>query len=342
MITFIDESGKFVQNDGWSVVAALTLTHGFAALARRKLITATRDWPRVDGELKGRSLNEHHLEGLVDILWRHQALLHVVAVNVGLEDADGIRRHRLGQAEKMTQHLTDEHHPQLVSEVKKLRSALEAMPDQLYIQSVAMTELLWECAQNAAIYFSMRKPEELGQFEWKIDAKSPTGVTKQEHWWKSVLGPIFESNPDRHEFFFLDDKEADYSFFDQTYAIQNHAVWRPTGYSEETSGFDIGKLIVKPTQFVNSKSDILMQSADILANRVRRCLQEPAMDDRAAAALGRMQIRRSRQGAEQVVKIISLTAHEQNTPEFVLHRLKQMYRSARSMWRSERPLASPQ
>jgi hypothetical protein len=58
MITFIDESGKFTVNDGWSVVAALTLTHSFAAQVRRKLASETRDWPRVDGELKGRSLNE--------------------------------------------------------------------------------------------------------------------------------------------------------------------------------------------------------------------------------------------------------------------------------------------
>jgi hypothetical protein len=67
MITFIDESGKFVKNDGWSVVAALTLTHSFAAQARRKLGPETRDWPRVDGELKGRSLNELQFHNLVEV-----------------------------------------------------------------------------------------------------------------------------------------------------------------------------------------------------------------------------------------------------------------------------------
>lgn len=53
MITFIDESGKFTENDGWSVVAALTLTHSFALQARRELAAATRNWLHVDGELKG-------------------------------------------------------------------------------------------------------------------------------------------------------------------------------------------------------------------------------------------------------------------------------------------------
>ena len=42
MITFIDESGKFTENDGWSVVAALTLTHSFALKARRELTELSR------------------------------------------------------------------------------------------------------------------------------------------------------------------------------------------------------------------------------------------------------------------------------------------------------------
>ena len=122
MITFIDESGKFVKNDGWSVVAALTLTHSFAAQARGKLRLAARDWPRSDGELKGRLLSEAHFRNLVEVLWKHQALLHVVAINVGLEDADGVRQHRRIQAEKMMANLTSEHHAELVKQVEKLRA----------------------------------------------------------------------------------------------------------------------------------------------------------------------------------------------------------------------------
>jgi hypothetical protein len=146
-----------------------------------------------------------------------------------------------------------------------------------------------------------------------------------------VLGPIFESNAHRHQFVFLDDERADYSFFDKAHALEKQ-VWRPTGYGDLVSDFDIGRLIVKPTQFVNSKSDILLQAADILANRVRRCLQDATFEDRTAMSLGRLQIRRSRRGAEQVLKIISLTAHEQARSDFVLHRLKLMYGSARDMF----------
>lgn len=276
-------------------------------------------------------MGEDELRSLVDVLWKRQALLHVVAVNVGAEDSDGIRRHKLTQAEKMTAHLTPEHHPDLVEQVGKLRVSLEAMSDQLYVQSVAMTQLIAECAQNAAMYFAFRKPEELARFEWKIDAKSSSGETRQETWWKTVLGPIFESNAERHQFVFVDDPKADYSYFDQTYALEK-TLWKPNGERKLVSGFDIGKLMVKPTQFVDSKSDILLQAVDILANRVRRCLQNDQFDDRTATSLGRLQIRQARQGTRQVVKIIALTNHERSHSPAFLRRLKLMNDSARAMF----------
>lgn len=331
MITFVDESGKFVPNDGWSVVAALTLTHGFGSQARRKLISLTQNWVHVDGELKGRSLSDSQVNEMIDVLWRHQALLHVVAINVSLEDADRIRRHKLEQAQKMTQNLTEAHNPGVISEVRELRTSLEAMPDQLYIQTVVMTQLIWECAQNAAMYFSLRKPEELALFEWKIDAKSPKGETKQEQWWKTVLGPMVESNAHRHQFISLDDEKADYSFFERSYAFEKR-VWRPSGDYELVSGFDVGKLIVKSTQFVDSRSDIFLQAADILANRIRRCFQEAIFSDGTAASLGRLQIRQSRHGARQLVKLITLTNNQQADFGVVSSRLKLMYDSARGMF----------
>jgi hypothetical protein len=76
----------------------------------------------------------------------------------------------------------------------------------------------------------------------------------------------------------------------------------------------------------------LLQAADILANRIRRCFQDIIFDDQTAANLGRLQIVQSRQGARQVVKIISLTKHEQSNSQALLHRLKLMNDNARTMF----------
>lgn len=98
------------------------------------------------------------------------------------------------------------------------------------------------------------------------------------------------------------------------------------------SGFDIGKLIVKAVEFADSKSDILLQAADILANRIRRCFQEDSLDDRTTESLGRLQIIQSRQGTRQVVKIIALTNHQRSHSQTLLRRLALMNGSARAMF----------
>jgi hypothetical protein len=43
------------------------------------------------------------------------------------------------------------------------------------------------------MYFSQRRPRELANFEWIIDAKDPMGPTSQEDWWRTVIGPMLES-----------------------------------------------------------------------------------------------------------------------------------------------------
>jgi hypothetical protein len=63
---------------------------------RREIERVSKDWPRQKGELKGGQLQPEHLETLVDILFRHDALLHVCAVDVSKEDPAAliaIRRH---------------------------------------------------------------------------------------------------------------------------------------------------------------------------------------------------------------------------------------------------------
>jgi hypothetical protein len=74
---FIDEGGTFTASAGWSVVCSLALPHKEVGPARREIDFVSRQWPRRDGELKGGALSPAHLEALVDVLYRHHAILHV-------------------------------------------------------------------------------------------------------------------------------------------------------------------------------------------------------------------------------------------------------------------------
>ena len=129
---FIDEGGIFVPATGWGVVCSLSLPHKEVGPARREIEHASRDWPRHKGELKGGALGLDQLNVLIDILFRRDALLRCCAIDVSREDPARVARHKSVQCVKLTKHLTEEHHPNLVDEVWRLRRTLERMIGDRY------------------------------------------------------------------------------------------------------------------------------------------------------------------------------------------------------------------
>jgi hypothetical protein len=125
------------------------IPHKEVGAARREINRLSRDWPRNGGELKGGILEPTHLESLVEVLFRHDALMHACAIGVSREDDARVDRHKARQCDGMTKHLTPEHHAELVRQVWDLRRVLEGMSRQLYIQCVMMKELRVRAQQQA-------------------------------------------------------------------------------------------------------------------------------------------------------------------------------------------------
>jgi hypothetical protein len=202
---FIDEGGTFIPATGWAVVCSLAIPHREIGPARREINRVSWDWPRKGGELKGGILRPTHLQSLVEVLFRHDALMHACAIDVSREDAARVDQHKAGQCDGITKHLTPEHYPDLVREVWDLRRVLEGMSRQLYIQCVMMKELVRIASEEVTLYFAQRRPRELAKFEWTIDAKDPRRITSQEKWWRETLAPLLESASRREPFVFVKD-----------------------------------------------------------------------------------------------------------------------------------------
>jgi hypothetical protein len=237
MRIFIDEAGRFISGDGLSLACALTIPHRSVGPCRRELLRLSHNWPRRDGELKSAELDATHLSILVDVLYRHDGLLHVVATDAAKDQA-AVARHQAEQAEGITRHLTSEHLQSLIDGVWALRRSLEKMPAQLYIQCVVMLHLVWIVAEEASMYFAQRRPTELAQFEWMIDAKDPRKITSQENWWRDVIGPMGEARGRREPFSFVDDKGFNYEYFDRAFSMEKD-MWYPDGSRKLVDGFNI-------------------------------------------------------------------------------------------------------
>jgi hypothetical protein len=241
---FIDEAGSFTPDTGWAVVCSLAIPHKEVGPTRREITRLTRGWPRTGDELKGASLGPSHLESLVEVLFRHDALLHACATDVSRDDTARVDQHKAYQCDNMTKHLTAEHDPVLVREVWELRGILEGMSRQLYIQFVMMKELVRIAVEESTLYFAQRRPCELAKFEWTIDAKDPCRITKQEKWWRETLGPSLESASRREPFMFVRDHGFNYKYFDRSFATTTE-MWLPDRPPEIREGFNIKKLVME-------------------------------------------------------------------------------------------------
>lgn len=324
---FIDESGNFTPSRPFHVVSALSLPHASLKNARRLLARISHSWPHVEGELKGGALNSEHLKALVDCLYRQQAILHSTICYIDPDHAAMIAEHQAQQASLMTKHLTDDHLPQLKAQVWALRGRLEAMPPQLYIQCVAQKELLCAVAEEVPNYLSQREPKEFGRFEWFVDAKDKR-ITPQEGWWRDTLGPLIESRSLRSPFALFDIPTADYSHFDAAYGMAK-TVWRPNLPREVKDGTNIKKLVTDSLHFIDSKADILIQAVDILCRFMRRAVDGEPLSSTAIDSLGRLQIKKRKQGVLQSVQLISFSDGVPETDERLVDVIQQMSRAAR-------------
>ena len=257
MHIFIDEAGSFIPDTGWAVVCSLAIPHKEVGPAQREITKLTRDWPRTGGELKGAMLGPSQLEALVEVLFRHDALMHARAIDVSLEDIARVDEHKARQCDNMTKHLTPEHHPVLVRQVWELRRILAGMSRQLYIQFVMMTELVRAAVEESALYFAQRRPRELAKFEWTIDAKDPRRITNQEKWWRQTLAPFLMSASRREPFAFVDDPGFNYKHFDRSFSTKTE-MWLPDHPPEMLEGIDIRKLVTEQMAFVDSRSETMI------------------------------------------------------------------------------------
>jgi hypothetical protein len=286
--------------------------------------------------VKGGLLQPAHLDVLVDVLFRHDAILHACAIDVAREDPQGVDAHKVKQCEGITKYLAPTHHPNFVRQVWELRHTLERMPNQLYIQFVLMNELVCSSCEESTMYFSQRRPHELAKFEWTIDAKDSCRITPQEQWWHDTLAPFVESSSRREPMILVKDAGFDYRFFDRSVSMQKE-MWHPDAPREVVDGYDIKKMMTEHMAFVDSRSEILIQAVDILASFLRRLLAGELAAKHVAQSLGKLQIRRKRGNNLLSVRLLTLSrppSDPRNSSD-LSRVLQQMSRAARNMIRTK-------
>jgi hypothetical protein len=271
---YIDESGTFTgigEGRHPSVVGALVVPEHIVPAVLEAYNRVRIQLPKENGQVKGRSLAEHEISSIIELLIPFPVLFEATIIDTGIHTIKGLEFHRAGQAGVFSRNRKVAQHTSMQQDLENLQVKLEKMPMQLYIQSVVTFELIHTVINHSCLYFAQRSPRELSSFNWVIDAKHLSQpITPWEEWWSTVIPAMLQAKSSRKPFLMMEG--ADYSYFDRFNAEWQE--WAFPGIEPPVDGIalDIKKILLESIRF-SDQNDPLLELVDILTGALRRALR---------------------------------------------------------------------
>jgi len=273
MHIIIDESGTFQcdekQDHSVSTVGSLVIPSDAMAGFQKLYGRLRKKLPKEKGEVKGKLCSEQDVQEVISVLKKVGALYEVVAIDMGMHSVAALEHHKKMQEEGITKHLTPGHHQTMIDQLWELRKHLERMPLQLYVQSAAMGELVYNTLNHADIYYAFHRPRELSQYHWVIDAKDRSKVTPWEEWWQTVVLPMIESKTLRKPF--MATEGANYHWQERFRKEPSDHIKQYAKDPEKGEFCDLRMVMTEDFRF-SSEPEYSLEAVDILTNTIRRSM----------------------------------------------------------------------
>lgn len=288
MLIAIDESGTFVpsaQSGSWCVVAAYTFAERRKTAALKALLSLKKKYHRsTRQEAKLRDIKESDYFAFLTELMGAGGVLFAAATDTSLTMSSEIRAHRAAQAQNIRANVHRMRFDEGKRAAEELADGIDGLSTQLYAQLMCQTSVLSAVLKRAILYFVQRDPVTLRRFIWRIDQKNTT-KTSFENVFEHIAPGLLQSRSFREPFYFLEG--ADYSHFSPYEFSEDefpNFLVEEFGYMPQPT-VNIGKLLRKDMQFPDSRDDLSIQIADLLASGIRRCLRGGFSDNKKAAIL---------------------------------------------------------
>ncbi|PYO97683.1 MAG: hypothetical protein DMD60_06015 [Gemmatimonadetes bacterium] len=299
MDIFIDESGQFIPLGGAKSRAGATLALIVPSASRVALGRAFRTLKKQFGargsEVKGASLSEQEAARVISLLQAYDVIVEAVVVDVGQHSPEEVAEFKTKQAERLIGNITRDHQPSLIQDLIAAQESMQALSNQLFLQVFCMWQLVPQLLETATMYYSQRRPAELGSFAWRVDAKD-VSVTAMETLWTTLIGPLITAKTLTSPMGII--PGADYSYYERFDTV-------PADDSQLRAGHyytDMKKVLRDNFKFASSDKDLGLQIADILASILTRALNG-TLQKAGWQSLGSLFVRRD----EQTLRLIALS-----------------------------------
>jgi hypothetical protein len=277
MHIYIDESGIFRNPANKDNVACTIAALAVPTTKKKELFkqfkALTRNWTDKNGEVKGSKLDEPQIASVIALLRKFDVILELVVIDLGLHTEDEITKYKELQASNMIGDIPPDHNPDVLKRAQGIQSVFASMSNQLAIQANLMFLLIPRILFHMVLYYARRIPEELQWFYWMVDAKNES-KNAYEDAWSSALYPVMAGQTAKNPVPFIEG--GDYSYFDEFEQKDTEAIRRiekEKGVERGSlSAIRLGDIFEKHFEFQDSRWNVGLQMADVLANAAQRAL----------------------------------------------------------------------
>jgi hypothetical protein len=338
MHIYIDESGIFRnpanKDNVASCIAALAVPTTKKKELFKQFKSLTRNWTDRNGEVKGSKLDEPQIASVIALLQKFDVILELIVIDLGLHTEDEITKFKEIQVGNMIGDIPPDHIPDVLKRARGIQSVFASMSNQLFVQANLMFLLIPRILFHMVLYYARRIPEELQWFYWMVDAKNES-KNAYEDAWSIALYPVMAGQSAQNPIPFVEG--GDYSYFERFEQKDTEAIRRiekEKGVERGTlSAIRLGDIFEKHFEFHDSRWNVGLQMADVLANAAQRALNGK-LQISGWGEIGRLMIQRS-PNPIQFVKI-DPTAKKGDTTTMTdspfYEALKLMGAKARPVW----------
>jgi hypothetical protein len=261
MHIYIDESG----------VIALTVPSTHKVKLFREFSQLSTELPTQEGEVKGKLLDEPQVAAVISLLSKYDCIVEINAIDIALHTDEQLSRYQKESCDAIAGWATADRPEEFKQRVAEISKALQKPKSPLFVESFLLMVLIPRILAISMNYYARRLPKELQSYHWVIDAKEKF-LTDFERAWSTIIFPSVEHQSKQTPFQKIEN--GDYTYLEPYYEIAPEMAERATKELKdqpEKAAFDIGR-ILKDFKFEDSKDNLGLQLADVVANASQRAL----------------------------------------------------------------------
>lgn len=276
MISYIDEAGTFALKGASEHSWCTVVCYSVPEFESRKLKEILRQLKIKEGfhpncEMKLKDISEREYVEFLSQLGRLKGSLFCVATDSYQNSIEKVRSHKSKSLASLLQGRTEMKYESGKQAMEILHSQIQRLPEQLYIQFHCQAALLSSFIRRGIAFYIQRYPNSLKRFRWQYDAKEQFKLTDFEDSFQKYVPALLQA-------FSIDNPTPRLTWCDYS-PMQNYLGDIPEYLTDKVpelagkGGFNVQKIIRDDIEFVDSKSSVGVQVADLLASGLRRLLR---------------------------------------------------------------------